>query len=180
MTYALAQNGNGFPVLWTERLCLRLPEAQDFDAFATYFAEDRSRFTGGPLDRATAWRAFAAQIGHWHLRGYGLWTVTDRAGGPAIGHVGFWNPEGWLEREIGWVLYPGHEGRGLAYEAAMAARDHAYGTLGWGALISVIAPGNDRSIALARRMGATFEREWLSPSGKPALIFRHPAPGAAA
>lgn len=175
MTYRLAQDDTGFPVLWTERLCLRLPQARDFDAYADYYAEDRSRFTGGPLDRPTAWRAYAAQIGHWHLRGYGLWTLTERDADTPIGHVGFWNPEGWPEREIGWVLYPGQEGRGLACEAAMAARDYAYRTLGWGALISVIAPGNDRSIALARRMGAGFEREWLSPSGKPALIFRHPA-----
>jgi RimJ/RimL family protein N-acetyltransferase len=166
------------PVLETERLILRLPEAKDFEAYATYYAEDRSCFTGGPLDRPTAWRAFAAQLGHWQLRGYGLWTVTEKGIDAAIGHVGFWNPEGWLEREIGWVLYPGHEGRGYANEAAMAARTHAYRDLGWGALMSVIAPGNDRSIALAVRMGASLEREWVSPAGKPALIYRHPGPEA--
>ncbi|WP_137109541.1 GNAT family N-acetyltransferase [Rhodobacter sp. SY28-1] len=173
------QFDDAVPVLRTERLVLRAPRPDDFDAYATYYAEDRSRFTGGPLDRPTAWRAFAAQIGHWHLRGYGLWTVTDATEAP-VGHVGFWNPEGWLEREIGWALYPGHEGKGYAYEAAMAARTHAYTVLGWGPLTSVIAPGNDRSIALAVRMGATFERDWVSPSGKPALIYRHPGPGGAA
>ena len=166
----------GIPELQTERLRLRAPGPQDFDAYATYFAEPRSRYTGGPLDRATAWRGFAAQIGHWHLRGYGLWPLTLRDSDAAIGHVGFWTPEGRLEREIGWVLYPGHEGQGLAYEAAMTARAYAYGSLGWGALISVIAPENARSIALACRMGAVFERDWIAPSGKAAVIYRHPAP----
>ncbi|MGL4235330.1 GNAT family N-acetyltransferase [Tabrizicola sp.] len=174
MTYRLTQDANGGPVLETGRLCLRAPRAGDFDAYATYYAQDRSRFTGGPLDRPTAWRAFAAQLGHWQLRGYGLWTLTLKDTPDAIGHVGFWNPEGWLEREVGWSLYPGHEGNGFAFEAAMAARTYAYTDLGWGALISVIAPGNDRSVALAVRMGATFEREWVTPSGKPALIYRHP------
>lgn len=173
------QFDDAVPVLRTERLVLRAPRAGDFDAYATYYCEERSRFTGGPLDRPTAWRTFAALIGHWHLRGYGLWIVTDAAGA-AIGHVGFWNPEGWLEREIGWALYPGYEGKGFACEAAMAARNYAYDTLGWGPLTSVIAPGNERSIALAVRMGASFEKEWISPSGKPALIYRHPGPGGVA
>lgn len=164
------------PTLATERLVLRGPEPGDFEPFAAYFADARSWGTGGPLDRAQAWRAFASQIGHWHLRGYGLWTVVERATGAIAGQVGFWNPEGWLEREIGWTMYPGFEGRGYAYEAAMTARDHAYRTLGWGPLTSVIAPGNDRSIRLAERMGARLERDWTTPNGKAALIYRHPAP----
>ena len=168
------------PTLDTGRLILRVPEAGDFEPFAAYFAEERSWGTGGPLDRPQAWRAFASQLGHWHLRGYGLWTVVERSSGAIVGQVGFWNPEGWLEREIGWTMYPGFEGRGLAFEAAMAARAHAYDSLGWGALVSVIAPGNDRSIRLAERMGARLERDWTAPNGKAALIWRHPGPEARA
>ncbi|SFJ37763.1 GNAT family N-acetyltransferase [Celeribacter neptunius] len=164
------------PALETERLRLRGPENDDFEAFAQFYTnEDRSWGVGGPMDRATAWRFYGTNLGHWLLRGYGFWTVIEKASGAQVGRVGLWNPEGWLEAEIGWMMYDGFEGKGYAFEAAKAVRDHAYDTLGWGPLTSVIAPGNDRSVALAERMGARFERNWVSPSGKDALIYRHPA-----
>jgi RimJ/RimL family protein N-acetyltransferase len=168
------------PVLTTERLILRAPEARDFDAFARFFGSERSHHTGGPLDRALAWRAFAAELGHWLLKGYGLFQLIERETGANAGRAGFWNPEGWQEVELGWALYDGFEGRGLAHEAALRLRRYAYDSLGWGPLSSVIAPANTRSIALAERLGAQREADWTSPSGKPALIYRHPGPAEAA
>lgn len=162
------------PSLATERLTLRAPAPEDFDAFAALYASERSTGIGGPLDRPDAWRAFAAEIGHWVMRGYGFWTVDVTETGETVGQVGFWNPEGWSEVEIGWAMYDGAEGKGYAHEAARAARAHAYDAWGWGPLISVIAPGNTRSEALATRLGATPERDWVSPSGRPAVIWRHP------
>ena len=162
------------PVLTTDRLTLRAPQPADFEAFAAFYASDRSRGAGGPLDRPAAWRGFAAEIGHWVIHGYGNWIVEVTETGKAVGQVGFWNPEGWSEVEIGWTMYQGSEGKGYAFEAAMAARAYAYDALGWGPLTSVIAPGNTRSEALAARLGARPERDWTSPSGKPAVIWRHP------
>lgn len=167
------------PDIETDRLILRGPALGDFDAYAEFMATDRSRMTGGPLDRAAAWRSFACENGHWMLRGYGMWTIVDKASGQIAGQTGFWNPEGWSEVELGWRLFDGFEGRGLAYEAALAARDYAYDTLGWGALTSVIAPMNDRSIRLAERMGAQLEQaDWKTPSGKTGRIYRHVDPTA--
>ena len=164
------------PVLETNRLVLRGPQPDDFAAFAAYYASDRSVGTGGPLPRAAAWRNFSMALGHWFMRGYGMWTVIDRQSGEQAGRVGLWNPEGWIEAELGWWLYDGFEGRGIAYEAAVTVRNHAYQTLGWGPLISVIAPENDRSIRLAERLGATLERDdWVTPSGVRTVIYRHPA-----
>lgn len=164
------------PVLTTDRLILRAPETSDFDAYARFMASDRSQHMGGPLTRAAAWRAFSAELGHWLLRGYGLYTLIERDSGKVAGRAGFWNPEGWPEVELGWALYDGFEGRGLASEAALRLRSYAGETLGWGPIISVIAPENARSIALAERLGARFEADWTSPSGKPARLYRHPAP----
>lgn len=163
------------PTLVTERLTLRAPRPEDFEAFAAFYASDRSWGSGGPLDRPTAWRGFAAEIGHWVLHGYGNWIVEVTETGKAVGTVGFWNPEGWSEVEIGWAMFEGSEGKGYAHEAALRARAHAYDTLGWGPLTSVIVPGNTRSEALATRLGAAPERDWVTPSGKPAVIWRHPA-----
>ncbi len=164
-----------YPVIETDTLVLRAPEGSDFETYADFMNSDRSHMTGGPLDRPAAWRTFASETGHWLLRGYGMFTVVEKASGRLAGQTGFWNPEGWLEVELGWRAFAGFEGKGIAFEAAHAARDYAYNTLGWGPLISVIAPENARSIRLAERLGATLERDdWSTPSGKPALIYRHP------
>lgn len=167
-------------VLATDSLILRAPETRDFDAYAAFRASARSSCISGPQNRADAWRAFAADLGHWLLRGYGMFSVIERDTGEQVGMAGFWSPEGWLEPELGWTLFDGFEGRGLAQEAALRLRAFAYDTLDWATLTSVIAPGNARSIALAERLGARHERDWTSPSGKPALIFRHPGPEAIA
>ena len=106
------------PTLTTERLTLRAPGPEDFEAFAAFYASERASMVGGPEDRRDAWRRFAAILGHWHLRGYGFWTVAD-AHAP-LGLVGLWYPEGWPEPEIGWMLFEG-EGCGIAREAAEAA-----------------------------------------------------------
>ena len=66
----------------------------------------------------------------------------------------------------------GHEGRGIAQEAAIAARDGAARNFGITAPMSSIEARNTRSIALAERMGADRDGEWETPYG-PMLRFRH-------
>ena len=39
----------------------------------------------------------AAIIGHWRLRGYGLWVVAPKETGGFVGWAGCWNPEGFPE-----------------------------------------------------------------------------------
>jgi RimJ/RimL family protein N-acetyltransferase len=168
------------PVLLTERLVLRGPEPGDLEPLAAFYATDRSRYVGGPLPRDRVWRGIAADLGHWQIRGYGRWAVVEKATGAYVGEVGLWFPEGWFAREVAWLLVsPEHEGRGLAREAALAARAHAYGTLGWTDAFSVIDPENARSVALARRLGCTVDRH-ETYEGRGIDIWRHPAPRAAA
>ncbi|MGB3176639.1 MAG: GNAT family N-acetyltransferase [Albidovulum sp.] len=168
------------PTLQTERLILRGPEARDFEPIAAFFADDvRSRGFGGPQNRNEAWRWFASMIGHWVLHGYSFWILDTRAG-ETVGMVGIWGPEGWPEPELGWVMFENGEGKGYAYEAALAVRAHAYQNLGFTTLSSNIFPGNTRSIALAERMGAVPEREYNNVSHGAEIVYRHPGPEALA
>jgi RimJ/RimL family protein N-acetyltransferase len=48
---------------------------------------------------------------------------------------------------------PGAEGKGVAAEAARAVMAWARRSFGWDRLISIIDPGNARSIALGLRLG---------------------------
>lgn len=165
------------PVLETPRLILRAPAADDFEAFAAYQASERSRYTGGPLDRNLAWRSFGHVVGHWVLRGYGVFVVERRDSGAAIGTAGPYFPVGWPEPEIAWTLWDADsEGRGYAVEAALAARDWACEALGWSRPISLIVAGNTRSEALAARLGCRREGTFEHAQFGASTIWRHPAP----
>lgn len=163
------------PTLETARLRLRAPEMGDFEPYAAFCASERSRGVGGPYSRGEAFQRLCALIGHWHLRGYGRWMADEKASGRPVGIVGIMHPEEWPEPEIAWSLYEDAEGRGIAQEAAEAARRYAYDVLGWDTIISCTAPDNVRSIALAQRMGAERDGSFEHPTFGELLIWRHPS-----
>lgn len=167
------------PTLQTDRLTLRAPEMRDFDTYAAFRASDRAKTVGGPFNRAASFQALSAIAGQWQLRGYGRWLIADRATDAALGVAGIFHPEDWPEPEIAWSVFEAAEGRGIAFEAAQAARSYAYGTLGMPAIISMVAPDNTRSVALARRLGATPEGPFEHPTYGTMHIWRHPGPGEA-
>ncbi|KUF09453.1 GNAT family N-acetyltransferase [Pseudoponticoccus marisrubri] len=158
--------------LTTDRLILRPPQEDDFDAVAAYVASPRARFTGGTSDdQFHAWRGFLGVMGHWCLRGYGMFTVC-RPDGTRLGRVGIINHIMWDEPELGWQLFDGYEGFGYATEAAIAARDWAAAAHGLGPLISYIHAENTRSRRVAERMGARYERDTVL-LGHEAQVWRH-------
>ncbi len=145
----------------TDRLRLRQLAQTDLDDYAAMCADPEvMRYVGDrkPLSRADSWRQLAMLIGHWALRGYGMWAVEERSTGKFIGRVGPHFPEGWPDREVGWALARNHWGRGYAFEAARAAFGVAFEVLEWPRAISLIAPLNHRSIRLAERLGEHFEQ----------------------
>ncbi len=147
------------PVIESDRLILRGFQESDFEPMAEFYADPISAFYGGPCDREDGWRKFAAYAGHWMLRGYGPWALDEKATGNFVGLSGLWYPDGWIEPEITWALVPGQHGKGFATEAALTALRAAYELFGWNRAVSVIAKDNPASVAVATRMGATFERE---------------------
>lgn len=168
------------PTVDTPRLRLRAPSFDDFEPYAAFCASPRAKGVGGPYTRSQSFQRLCALIGHWHLRGFGRWMVTDRATGEPLGVVGIMHPVEWPEPEIAWSLFETAEGRGIALEAAEASRDYAYGVLGWDTIISCTTPDNDRSIALARRMGAQRDGSFIHPGYGELLIWRHAGPEARA
>jgi RimJ/RimL family protein N-acetyltransferase len=146
--------------LETERLRLRMFRDDDLDAYARIVADPevmRYLGEGKPLDRVEAWRQMAWMLGHWSLRGYGLWAVEERATAELIGRIGFINPEGWPGFELGWTLGRRHWGKGYATEGARRALAYAFRELGRAHVISLIYPANTASIRVAERLGETLE-----------------------
>lgn len=169
------------PILETDRLILRGPEKSDAEPMIAFLMDEtRSERFGGYTNRSDSWRWFTLNVGHWHWHGYGYFTIEDKATGKPAGISGIWNPEGWPEPEVGWVVFDGFEGKGIAYEAACRARQWAYDDLGFTTLTSNIVPGNTRSIRLAERMGAVYERTYDNPNMGEDMLYRHPGPEALA
>jgi len=162
----------GPPVLHTERLTMRVMNGGDFEAYARMHADDETqRFLNGKgMTRDEAYRSMSMLAGQWSLRGYGFWGVFENETNELVGRVGFHNPDGWPGFELGWTIARDRWGRGYATEAARRALRYAHEDLGQTHVISVIHPENERSIAVAKKIGETFERE-MEVMGRPALIY---------
>lgn len=148
------------PLVDTPRLLLRPWRDDDLDGYAAMCADPevmRHMGDGSTLDRADAWRSMAMFVGHWQLRGFGMWAVEERATQRFIGRVGLHQPEGWPGLEVGWMLARDTWDRGYATEAARASLEFAWNVVGVEHVISVIAPENAASVRVAERLGEAPE-----------------------
>jgi RimJ/RimL family protein N-acetyltransferase len=152
------------PTLETERLILRQPSGDDFEAYAAFCADaEATRYLGGPQTRPNAWRSWSMIAGAWRVRGYSMFSVIEKSSGRWIGRVGPWMPEGWPGTEVGWGIAPDAQRRGYAREAAVASIDYAFDVAGFETVIHCIEAENAASIALAKSLGSS-----LIESGRPA------------
>ena len=164
--------------LRTERLVLRAFRDSDLDPYARMCADaDVMRYIGpgNTLTRDQSWRSMAFILGHWQLRGFGMWAIEIRDSREMIGRAGFLEPEGWPGFELGWLIAREHWGKGYAFEAAHAALSYAGDAFGRESVISLIRPGNTRSIRLAEKLGGVhrWDEELL---GGPVFVYEIATP----
>ncbi len=155
-------DGPKIPELVTERLRLRGFRAGDLDDYAAMYGDRevlRYLLGGGaePWDRGRCWRHMAFLLGHWQLKGYGVWAVEHRETGAFVGAIGFADPEGWPGCELAWTLARRWWGHGYATEGARAALDYGFTELGKERILSLIHPENRASIRVAERIGERLE-----------------------
>ena len=164
------------PHLTTDRLLLRGFAPEDFEPYAEMMANPdviRHLCDGRPLSRADAWRQMAMFVGHWVLRGFGLWAVEERATGRFIGRIGCHEPEGFPAFEIAYTLAPAAWGKGYAREGAGAALRYAREVLKRTTITSIIRPANVASIRVAQSLGAVAS-ETVEFYGAPSVLYRYP------
>lgn len=158
--------------LSTGRLLLEPITAHHFEAHARIVGDaDVMRYIiDEPMTRAQAWWNIARYVGHWQIRGYGMYAAVEKSSGTIVGHMGFLNPEGGRGFELGWILARDAWGKGYASEGTRALVDYAFGPLGQSHIVCVINQHNARSLAVAERLGARLERE-ETEGGKTLRIY---------
>lgn len=157
----MTETGTPGTTINTDRLILRPIAAGDFEAHARIVGDASVMhfIIDEPMSHAQAWWNIARYIGHWQIRGYGMYVAIEKASGDIIGHMGFLNAEGGRGFELGWILAPAAWGKGYASEGTRALVDHAFDALGETHIVCVINRDNTRSIAVAKRLGAKLESE---------------------
>ena len=63
--------------------------------------------------------------------------------------------------ELGWALTAMYQGKGYAFEAAVAVRDLAFGTMGLHRVVAELDPRNIPSVALCLKLGMRREAHYV-------------------
>ena len=165
--------------LSTERLLLRRWTLDDAAAMEAIWREPEvwhALAPHRPFD-SDGWRhPFERHVRHWHEHGFGLWAACPLPASEPAGWIGASHPtfvpDLASEIEIGWTLRPALWGKGLATEGAIVAVDTAFRELGPERVISLIHPANERSIAVAARLGMRIAGEAVPPDlGEPLRVY---------
>ena len=165
------------PELKTERLDLRAPCAADFETYRDFYADEAaSEAYGGPLSSELSWRKLAYDIGHWHLRGYGMWSAYRRDDGKMAGGVGLVWPPGWPCPELTWWIMPDARRQGFAFEISRAVIAFGYENLNWDTVRTYMNDENKAAQRLAQKLGGTVLARESFPDGLERNIYELPIP----
>lgn len=150
---------------------LRVPTDEDAVAWHRIFDHPEvMEFHGGRSAELSVYEELTArQRLHDAERGFCLWSMLDEEE-RVIGFTGAqpW-PHAWGgargEIEIGWRLARPHWGRGYVTAAARETLDRLR-RAGVPSVVAMVLAGNERSIAVTRRLGMELEEVFTTPSSE--------------
>ena len=155
---ATASPADRLPKLETDRLLLRQISAEDLDAMMALDSDPEvMRFIRTPITEATQKDRLVQLVGRVdqdYGPGLGFWSVVPKETPDRfLGFVLLTTLDGNSEVEIGWRFARETWGQGYATEAAQAVLDYGFRDLALDPIVAVIKPGNQRSLAVAERLG---------------------------
>jgi ribosomal-protein-alanine N-acetyltransferase len=157
----MTKGSDAFPALTSKRLTLRQVEPRDVAGLHACFGDrDAMRYWNTPpsvtpadTEKALGWLTKTTSP-HDHL----AWTVAEKRSDRCIGMVNYHHRESRNRRlEIGYIIAPEHQGKGLGTEAVRALLEHCTGALGMHRVEALIQPDNTASIRLVERLGFRCE-----------------------
>jgi RimJ/RimL family protein N-acetyltransferase len=160
------------PRLNTARLQLLPPDPEHASLYRAFYTDaPASASYGGPLSIPQADARLARDAAAWARQGFGVWVVTWRETGKAIGTCGFWQGDGW-PRELTWWLLPAARGQGVALEASRAVIACALEQWRWPYVETYMTDDNAPARALAERLGGVPIDRFVFPDGVIRDLYR--------
>jgi len=158
----------------TKRLIMRPFEMTDVAPFSAICADEEvMRYIGGGVHgEAETKIKIKLWISRYREDGFGLLALNHKKTNEFIGFCGLIRQvvDNKKQFELGYRLARKYWGVGLATEAAMAVRDHAFNHLDIQALISIIHPENTQSKNVAKKVGMDLIKETIF-QGVPVEIY---------
>ncbi len=164
----------------TARLILRRWDSEDV-ALLTAMARDPQvvRYVGDgrpwPAERSV--EVSRGLVAHWDEHGFGWRVAVAKDSGETVGLIALnfagegagVDPD---EFEIGWWLWPFAWGRGLAGEGARRVAEEAFSRIGAPSLVARIQAANAASVAVAVKLGMSYEAQSTGRAGEPFSVYR--------
>ena len=157
----MAKTENAYPALATKRLRLRQFRPSDLPGLHACFGDEEAmRYWNFPACKTESeterWLQVLAKTTSPY--DYLAWAVAEKRGDGCIGMINYHHREARNARlEIGYILAPARQGRGLMTEAVEAIVAYCFDKLGVHRIEALIHPDNAASIRLVERLG--FRRE---------------------
>jgi [ribosomal protein S5]-alanine N-acetyltransferase len=149
-------------IFQTPRLNIRqYTEADAQQALVIYGDPEVMRFLGvaktGPVQDIDAMRhGLSNRIAHYARHpGYGCWAAELRTSGVIVGSILLKDLDAQPIIEVGWHLARFAWGNGYATEGGHGAIEYGFEKMGLDEIGCVVNPDNDKSLAVARRLGLT-------------------------
>lgn len=158
----------------TRRVHFREMTDADLDTIARLLGDaDVMQHYPRPKTRAEAQAWIDWNVRNYAEHGFGLWLLELAATGEPIGDCGLTLQEigGEPLLEVGYHLFPRHQGHGYATEAAAACVDWAFETLVAAKVHAIIRPSNMPSRRLAKRLGMTVTARTTDRQGLEVLLY---------
>ncbi len=95
------------------------------------------------------------RLKHWETYGFGVYMLSLKSTGEAVGYRGFERYKGTEFIDIRYGLASGFQGSGLALEAANACMHEAFTELRTPVLYGAAVPENTAAISILKKMGMT-------------------------
>lgn len=158
---------------FTERLALRRWRAEDREPFAAINADPEvMRFigTGAVMERGLSDELLTRFEHEWATRGFGLWALSarDDPDERLLGYCGLtvpmFLPSVLPAVEVGWRIARDAWGRGYATEAARAAVAFGFDEHGIEEILSIVDPGNERSLRVCAKLGMSDRPDRTHPA----------------
>ena len=153
------------PTIETKRLRLIPPSTDNFELYKQFYTDaDASKMYGGAINIDQVWARLKADLGSWHLVGFGVWVVQLKSDDSYVGTCGFWQGKDW-PIELTWWVLPENRGQGIATEASKVAIHYAYDVFKWDKVETYMNDDNSAARALAEKLGGVKTRRQVFPDG---------------